>query len=409
MATLHTGAHTAAGGHERRGGWRQRQERERTRSPPREVPSFLVQEALLDYAMGEHSGSKCQKLAAAGVADGIANAALTRLASAGSWGANPQNVQRDIMHRFARKDLLPMVKSLPNSVCNAIVYPHELWSYLYEHWPGEWRRRFGAEEGACADFWTQLAGTTLGAELFQVHEHLRARENLQLTIPIASLVLIRHGPARRGVAGAWGDPGQGPSVRGPLAPAGARELPGPGGHRGHFDGGPITKARSAWVLSWGGLLAAGGELHIRFLAAAYEEDPAQLENHLWREYKWSLQCMHKGRWPRVDSSGAPFEAGTWRHAKRGQYLCPHGLAGWTACHILVKGDLAAYAKLGLNNFNSHHPCVPPVPASVRQFSVCKQVGVGAGRGGGGRTLGGDTRVPNRLFALPIASASCGTA
>ena len=100
---------------------------------------------------------------------------------------------------------------------------------LHDHYPNEFYHRLGADPGRLSNFWSQLAQTTLGAELIRNHSVLSSlsAHDLAHTIPIFL----------------------------------------------HDDAAPFTKKRSAYILQWGSAEphAHGSEIDCCFPIATWEK------------------------------------------------------------------------------------------------------------------------------------------
>ena len=176
---------------QRRGGCRQQlerglereRERSRSRSPRCSIAgeSHLAHNILVAYAMGHLSARRASQYARAGTRDGLQQLALGKLARIGSEGRNEQNCRRELMGKFAK---LNLVTELDNSAVSCIVYPHELFAFIYENYPRQFVKRFGADVAKLSTFWECLYATPLGRELMENHPHIKDREHLERTIPI---------------------------------------------------------------------------------------------------------------------------------------------------------------------------------------------------------------------------------
>ena len=170
----------------RKGGSTHLTDRARDRSRSRsceDARSRLATEALYDYAMGHCSAKRAQRIAEAGIADGIRSRELNVLTKIGTYGANEQNCKRELLGKFADFDL---VVPLCGSMVTCMVLPHELFAFMYAKFPNEFVHRFGADPLKLSLFWQTFASTPQGSDFFQHHPHLRDRKHLEYTIPIFS-------------------------------------------------------------------------------------------------------------------------------------------------------------------------------------------------------------------------------
>ena len=195
MSCFSCGSKTVMAYHGRQGGRRQRHDREaelehaaggnrrsRSRSPrPATLPSpaassSLAEKLLFKWAWRQMSAVEVQEIASAAENDyGENNETVHKLSRLGSSGRNPQNAQRDLVHRFMKKPCKRLLQYLPGEdpEVDTVLYPHEVFSTVHKDYPAAFARRFGADRGRLAEFWEAFRATRLGGELVARHPGLR--------------------------------------------------------------------------------------------------------------------------------------------------------------------------------------------------------------------------------------------
>ena len=302
--------------------------------------SSLVEHLLSQWSWGHMSPQQVQcfadkfetdlKLALEGKLD---TSEIKILAGLGSRGEHPNNCNRDLMQHINPPALekaigrfdVPMktrAHSLGTTMrSQAIVLPHAAFATLYHDHRLAFNARVLGGSGQLQAFWRAMEGSPN----ITGHPIQQRAGHMDVAIPLAL----------------------------------------------HGDGVPVTGEGKAWSKSvdsfaWSSLVGSGATLDTHMLIYAVftglmSKRPGSVTmDKAWRIIWWSLYWLWVGKWPDRDHDDKPYPAGS-EDARRALTDLAGGFYGvvWT-----LRGDLDYYAKsLGLNMWNTSHPCVL-CPANV---------------------------------------------
>ena len=189
------------------------------------------------------------------------------------------------------------------------MYPHKVFSILYEHYHASFESRLCGDYGRLQQFWNQLEA--VGCPRYNQHE-IRTRANHKTHgIPIK---IHGDGVVVTGCSRSW------------------------------------AKMVNAWT--WSGLLASGSTIdNLWALAILYplmvlNDAPGNAKERLWKELIWSFHWLWLGEWPRHDSNGHPILRPK-RWLADGYFCVVWGL--------LQDMDFRV-AEYGLDSYRSERPC-----------------------------------------------------
>ena len=252
--------------------------------------------------------------------DNLRNPDLEAIASLGSWGRNPQNIQTELWRKF-ETDYHPdkLVQPLHGPGITSMIAPHELFSVFHEKYPHQFEHRFGASHTKLSWFWHQLRRSERGKAWFDAQPHFQDKQDcLHRLIP---LVL-------------------------------------------HLDGGPFTKRQSVMVLSWASPFGVGSDHESVFLIATWIKTKQRPIDHnmeaLWSNLGASFNAFANLEYPSRALDGSRFIKRSWRAECKGQLLAPIAETtgeGWGAVHFGAKMDLEAWVhEVRWSDYNSLTPC-----------------------------------------------------
>jgi len=160
---------------------------------------------------------------------------IRRVAGSKNSGSAGQNAARVLLNTFCRTDAEKLIVPIADAACTHILYPHELFAFLLENHPGEFKRRFSAEPEQLAYFWSGLRSSVGGAELFDSHPFLKDRSPRELAFTIPIVV--------------------------------------------HSDAGPFSKNLGMQIVQWGSLLGKGADIEQRFVSMVWLSKYGQSSSH----------------------------------------------------------------------------------------------------------------------------------
>ena len=238
-----------------------------------------------DWAHGKLSAVKVQEYATQSAAQGARN--LERLTAAGTSGANPNHMHRDILALFGKPRGAPDIDWVDIPTKNGreahpFLFPHKFFASLYKHRRQMFDRTVRGSEGAAREYWEALGGIDF------VRKHPKLKD-LDHALPI-------------GV---------------------------------HGDAGAFSKHDSLMVISWNGVLGQGTTRTKRFVftfvrKAVYNK--ATLDR-IFELLSWSINAMQTGHQPTLD----------WQERPSGLDGSP--LAGpYYAILSQIRGDWAFYTE-----------------------------------------------------------------
>jgi len=242
---------------------------------------------------------------------------MIKLAALGSYGSQPQNIQRDLLRNFFQDSLVPdpyTIQDVPYKIDNKqhiseckLMLPHDWFaavssSHLVED-------VFGVQD--LHKFWQgQLMDDP------KLHGNPLGQNNFEQLIPF-----LLHG-----------------------------------------DGAQFQRRDSITVVSMKSILSAADTLGSHLMLAAvpkrcrYSSKASSDDtwHPIWETLCWSLRAMFEGKHPSVDEQGVPFPSNTQRGQLAGRLLNPRGLKGVI---FTITGDLEYFAnELGLAHASSKAPC-----------------------------------------------------
>ena len=305
----------------RRGGWRQQAAQislarrcDRSRSPRRaELPraellgvdasdrrslasdNLAAKALLLEWSWLSMRGAALQRIASAVVAGGDRDHLLWRLSRLGNNGAQPQNINSQLITMFKGGSASNLVTRLFGSRQHCMVNPHDIFKFCFDASLPKFRRHWGADVAVVRKFWGDLLGTAAGRELQELHPQLTGKtvDDLETTLPLFL----------------------------------------------HNDAGPFTKKRSVFVLSFGSFLGIGSELEVLHVVATWVKkmDMSKPE----RVYDYLLESF--GKLAEGFSDGEPL-------AMEGERVwCGIWLSLFSDCEFLQQ-------ELGMKGASNTEPC-----------------------------------------------------
>ena len=262
----------------RSGGQRQRLARAEAEAAPAMVQSALTIYLLDRMAWGFLSPQEVQTLAAHAKTDTEASmtspqplADLTKLASAGSYGAHPNKCFASTRTTAAADVRLPKptlirvpFKAPVNEAVQAMHLPHELFAAIHDHYPDTWSRSILPDTQSLESFWDSVEGHPS-----LTHHITNKPDYKRYLIPLAL----------------------------------------------HGDGVPLTGRGKAWQqgftnFSFYSLVGLGSTSELLFYIWGLFDKLKHLEHEasstLTRAFvllRWSFQALFEGRWPSRDHMG----------------------------------------------------------------------------------------------------------
>ena len=182
--------------HQYQGGYKQRLAQAMADSEPDDVPdgsSFLAKTLVEKWAWGLLSTPQVQEIAHGAFRDGLTHSQVKQLASLGSWGKCPGNMQRDMMQAIGsdcaltcstsevQVNLLGPKGNWPSAKLNMLL-PHKLFSKMYHARPAAFLESvLGGTEDNIKAFWKAMKEHPV----VQARPELRGRTDLSKVVPIA--------------------------------------------------------------------------------------------------------------------------------------------------------------------------------------------------------------------------------
>ena len=214
-------------------GWRQRVQRERSRSPPREpVENAQFRRWLHSWAWGGASAAEVVRQARAAKVVGTRAPCIDQLLKG---SGDIHNAER-VLLRMIPHDILQQT-IVEGSCVERVILPRDCFKWVMEKSPRLFQHRLGASPNGVAEWWAQLKASPDGAQLFRCHPWLRGRSPADLAwfVPLAV----------------------------------------------HDDAGPVSQNSSAFVRNWFSLLGHGRETETRFLLSTLVKEEHSLPDRSW--------------------------------------------------------------------------------------------------------------------------------
>jgi hypothetical protein len=241
-----------------------------------------------DWAKGEISAKKVQEYAWGAEQQGAVG--LKNLASAGTWGTNPQKVQRTLLRLFGQPAGAPEIDwfRIPTKTGFALhpfLLPHKFFSSMFTNRYEDWIQYLQGPPGSALQYWEKIRDSPYMTK----HPNF-PRSSWQFTMPIGF----------------------------------------------HGDAGSFSNEDSLLVLSWNSLLGKGCTRRKRFVftflrKSEYTQATLDL---VFRIFAWSTNQMASGSTSCTDYMGNPIHGG-------GQQLA----GGAMAMLCQVRGDWAFYVGI----------------------------------------------------------------
>jgi hypothetical protein len=177
-------------------GWRQRQEADRSRSPPRDRGPFgfgvELTSWLRDWAWGRSPAVDLVRNAANRVAADSRTSCpfIRRLAQC---KGNEQNAER-IVKSIIPAERFPDVTYLANSTVDTVLLPSATFRWLQELSPRKFCIHMGAKLGGVADWWVQFASSAEGMSMWAMHPWLRNKTPQDLNYHLPLMLFDDSGP-----------------------------------------------------------------------------------------------------------------------------------------------------------------------------------------------------------------------
>ena len=281
---------------------------------------------LQKWAWGKISTPEVQALARAAYQDGLQHTQVLTLASIGSWGKYPGNMQRDLLRAVGSGCelgccasefplLLQAQRETWVSTLVSMLLPHKLFAKIFHERPGAFQASIlGGDVSNIRSFWTSMQNHPIVAS----RPELRGRLDLLQVIPI----------------GLHGDGVSYMQLR-----AGGKSLE---------------------VLSWSSLLSRGPTRANSFLiflavkSVLKETGFGRSWPQVWKVLAWSFTALSQGIWPQKDWKGAEFEdQESVDFLNKGKPLAN----GFSAVLFVLKADIDFLANhFKLNHPSSNSPC-----------------------------------------------------
>jgi hypothetical protein len=233
-----------------RGGWRQRAAAAEQRSADTIVGiSQLASRQLLQWADGELSASRLQEVMADAVADGMQHPMVVRMSGVMASQHAHQGFMDLLRANTAVLDDIRPISGAAGGAASHILPPSSIIRCLYQHYPDEFTDRFGADPRRVAAFWENMYNRRNSRHLAE-YSILRtfSKDDLRYVIPLTI----------------------------------------------HEDAGPITKLRSAVMISFASLLGLGNEKVTHFLCATYIKRGQVDNTPMWNDLMTDFEAMSTG-------------------------------------------------------------------------------------------------------------------
>ena len=216
----------------RRGGWRQRQAMEQPGQAAVIDNGFigrLGSGMFLDFCDGEITAYRLCKHMQHAVQDGSECRLSKALGKIGTPDSAVCRSNEGVMHLMSSLPVLGIISRLPGSTTTHFIKPTDLIGLFQDHYPLQFRLRFGADTQEVGAFWARFFDSTVRARWVDQHMFLRGKSaaDLEKTIPLVV----------------------------------------------HQDAGPCSKTHSADCISFSSLLGQGSEKVTKFLLSTYISDP----------------------------------------------------------------------------------------------------------------------------------------
>ena len=257
--------------------------------------SKLASRQLLLWADGELSAARLQQTMQDAIDDGLAHPMVLRMSQVGQAQHAHHGFMDMLTRHTAALDNISPIAGAVGDAASHILLPSTILRSLSRFYPGEFRRRLGADRGLLESFWGQYKQRWLA-----VHPILNTmtRDQLAYTIPLTI----------------------------------------------HEDAGPITKKSSANCISFASLLAEGNEKLTHFLCVSYIKKVRAegVDNApMWQALLADLEALCTGA---VNGRiVAPVE--------------PDGHVGWRFVILFAKADEQVRCDdWGLPHYNAAHEC-----------------------------------------------------
>ena len=297
--------------------------------------SHLAKYLLEEYAFGGLSANQVQKLSMMAQFDGVKHPHINKLASLGTTGLHPGNMNRDLV-RYTKKYMHP-IENLDPDFCKIplkilkgpktgthliphyYLAPHKLLSFMYDKFRPCFRQKILGNAGAMEEFWSGIADDD--PRLIQlVKDHPDYKKKC---VPI-----IIHG-----------------------------------------DGVPCTNNHSLDAISFESILAKRGMGnqcstldYIFFITGLFTQTMDSDNTNglgltkvaMWKLVVHSLKACYYGHWPQKDPDGKDFPGRSLNSKKIGDEI----MGGYVLVPWILKGDM----DFQINHFEfpghwqSHHPC-----------------------------------------------------
>ena len=293
-------------------------------APLRFGRSALANCLLELWGYGRLSATGVQRLAEAAVMDGMRDEALVLLASTGTFGSHPGNINRDLRRVYLRDLQLPALYDVPVAYISlkednpfleskaSCLLPHEVLHKLSHFYPMEYERMFGI--ASCQEFWGQCREDD---PRFYQSPVMERADWMSCFVPL------------------WV----------------------------HGDGVQFQTNDSLLTIDWGGVLGVGSTIDTAIYTAAWPASvraqtkrghPANTWDPIWDVLCWSFTCCFTGTHPPVDHRGEPWPHGSEQERLAGTSLTPQGhrFAIWN-----LVGDRDFFTKeFGLPSHSSNNFC-----------------------------------------------------
>ena len=274
---------------------------------------------LNKWAWGKMSAVLLQELAHAAKMSGLQAADVGWMASLGSHGHSPNNINKQLMRKFVERSIAPQpflampyfkvkrksMVSVAREEC-PLLLPHDWLSSLAQH--GLLEQVLGIQRAG--GFWSQSDATD--PKWFQ---------NPYATIPVED--------------------------RNKIVPILL-----------HGDGGAFQKRDSLMIYSFRSMLMDTAVQESQLLICAVPKSSAIKDTtfkDIWAILTWSFKALWAGKHPDADHRGNPFPAGSYRSTVAGNSLDP--IFKTKAMVYSISGDMEFFANdMGLKHFGSNEPC-----------------------------------------------------
>ena len=194
-----------------RGGWRQQLAASEDDVVETSI-SRLAGRQLLKWADGEQAATAVQQVCADAISDGMCHPMVARIAGLGAGN----HAHGDLTSLLSDLTEVPgLIQAAPGagSVASHLVLPSRIISSLQRFYPDQFKLRLGAEPSKLRSFWRGFRNSPGNRSVFETHHYLRGKTLAELSHVVPLCI--------------------------------------------HEDAGPMTKSKSANVVSWSSLVAEG--------------------------------------------------------------------------------------------------------------------------------------------------------